>query len=119
MAGGGFEVTPSDLYGAADEFKTHGRVVLDGRTAFKSGATLPASAFGKLDQSQEIAAAYQRFYNSVTDAHDGLAKLATALLDGTAKLALSATLYQVADKFAAEHAQLPAQQVDAIADQPG
>lgn len=114
MTGAGFEVTPGDLYGAADEFASRSETVLTGRNAFRSDAALPASAFGNLDQSGQIAAAYAKFFNSVTGPQDGLAKLALALLDGTAKLALTATLYRAADEFAAEHAQLPAGQAEAL-----
>lgn len=113
MASGGFTVTPSQLYRASGDFKDGGEAILAARKLF-AAAALPESAFGNLPQSKQIASQYERFVRQVGD---DLAKLAEALLDGTAKLALSATLYRVAGELAAAHAQLPASQAEAIAQQ--
>jgi hypothetical protein len=115
VASGGFEVTLSDLYGAGDQFKAQAEEVLRLRDSFTSGAALPASAFGNLPSSSDIHEKYQQYYDGVVGQTEGLDKLATALHDGMAKLALSAVLYRVADALAAAHAQLPAEQAEAIA----
>ncbi len=115
MASGGFEVTLSDLYGAGDQFKAQAEEVLKQRETFASGAALPASAFGNLPTSSDIHAKYQEYYEGVVGQTEGLTKLATALQDGMAKLALSAVLYRVADALAAAHAQLPGEQAEAVA----
>ena len=111
MAGGGFEVTFDDLFGGADEFQTQGESILKARLTYRSDAELPDSAFGNLSQSKTIASQYQQLYSQVSD---DMTKLSTALLDGTAKLALSATLYKAAEEFAAALAQLPADQLKAF-----
>jgi hypothetical protein len=111
VAGEGFEVTFNDLFGGADEFKAQGESILSARLAYRSGAELPDSAFGNLPSSKTIASQYQEVYKQVSD---DMTRLSTALLDGTAKLALSATLYKAAEEFAAALAQLPADQLRAF-----
>jgi hypothetical protein len=115
VASGGFEVTYGDLYGAGDEFQAQAEEVLKLRESFTSGAALPASAFGNLPSSKDIAEKYQQYFDGVTGQKEGLTALATALHDGMAKLALSAVLYRVADALAAAHAQQPGEQAEAIA----
>lgn len=115
MAGGGFEVTLSDLYGASQQFDEQGKKVLELLQMFKSGAALPSDAFGNLPESSSIQKQYQAYYDATISQTEGLGKLAAALQDGMTKLALSAVLYRVADVLAAAHAQLPAQQAEAVA----
>jgi hypothetical protein len=119
VASGGFEVTLSDLYSAGNQFQAQAEQVLRLRETFESGAALPSGAFGNLPSSGEIQQKYQQYFDSVTSETEGLAKLATALQDGMAKLALSAVLYRVADVLAEAHAQLPAEQAAAVARQFG
>jgi hypothetical protein len=98
----GFVVRTSDVDSGAEQFKAQGEVALAAGKKFAMAAALPDSAFGNLPESAMIAKKYQELHTNITS---DMAKLSTALLDGTAKLAATAALYRFADELAAERAK--------------
>jgi hypothetical protein len=98
----GFVVDASSLDGGAGEFKKEGVAALEAGQHFHSAAALPDEVFGNLPESAMVAKKYQELHSNITN---DMAKLSTALLDGTAKLAMSAFLYRLADELAAERAK--------------
>lgn len=93
-ASGGYEVTFSELEKAAAAYKAQGAVVQKALSQFEGVANLPASAFGNLPASAQMATEYSKFFTEVTQ---DLAKLATTLLQGSAKLTQSAANYKAAE----------------------
>jgi hypothetical protein len=94
----GFEVAVSDLDGSAGQFKAEGMAALTAGKEFSSAAALPDEVFGSLPQSAMVAQTYKELHTNITS---DMAKLSRALMDGTAKLAMSAFLYRLADELAA------------------
>ena len=98
----GFKVVASDLDGGADQFKAEGIAALTAAKHFNSAAALPDDVFGNLPESAMVAKTYKELHTNITN---DMVKLSTALLDGTAKLAMSAFLYRLADELAAKRAK--------------
>lgn len=94
MASGGFEVTPSELDSAADEYKRQVDTVRQALARFQNATDLPDSAFGNLPQSKQLAAQYHEVTGQVTS---DITKLWKALLTGYANLAMSAANYRTAE----------------------
>jgi hypothetical protein len=98
----GFVVAVDNLDGGAEKFKTEGMAALTAGKHFYSAAALPDEVFGNLPESAMLAKTYKELHTNITN---DMAKLSTALLDGTAKLAMSAFLYRLADELAAKRAK--------------
>lgn len=98
----GFVVDANSLDGGADQFKTEGIAALAAGKHFYSAAALPGEVFGNLPESAMVAKTYKELHGNIAA---DMAKLSAALLDGTAKLAMSAFLYRLADELAAERAK--------------
>jgi uncharacterized protein YukE len=88
------QVKFQELQNAASAYKAEGDDVKKALAAFEQAANLPASAFGNLAQSGNLASEYERFYNQVVS---DVAKLAKTLPEGGAKLAASAIVYHNAE----------------------
>jgi uncharacterized protein YukE len=97
VASGGFEVAPSKLDSAATVYREQAEAVRNALAAFQAKADLPASAFGKLPESAQLASEYQTFLRRVVQ---DVTQLYEALNGGAIKLQLSAAEYKAADRAA-------------------
>lgn len=88
-----------ELQKAAAAYKTEGGDVQEALTKFEAAANLPASAFGNLPESKQLASQYETFYKQVVG---DMTKLAKSLPEGAASLAASAALYHRAEENIAQ-----------------
>lgn len=95
MSSGGYEVAIADLEKAARAYRAQMEAIRQAQAAFKSGADLPASAFGRLPQSATLASEYQKFFSQVGS---DMTKLWESVLSGALTLALSALAYETAEQ---------------------
>lgn len=95
MSSGGYEVAIADLEQAARAYRAQMEAIRQAQATFKSGADLPASAFGNLPQSATLASEYQKFFSQVSS---DMTKLWESVLSGALTLALSALAYQAAEQ---------------------
>jgi uncharacterized protein YukE len=96
------QVEFDELEKAAAAYKNEGSDIKQALTRFQAAANVPASAFGNLAESKQLASEYEQFFERVSSDMNTLSK---ALLDGTAKLRASAALYRTADEKAADRAK--------------
>jgi len=91
----GFEVKITALDDAEATYKAQGSAVTSYQGEFRSGASLPASAFGNLPQSGQLATQYEAFFKRVLN---DMSTLSKALGDGGTKLAVAAKNYRKAER---------------------
>lgn len=98
MASGGFEVTFSELRGAAAQYLAAAQDLKMFMVTFQSQAKLSRDDFGTLPSSPQMATQYQTFHDDVMEQ---MHALYTELSKGGGKLAASAASYKAAEDASA------------------
>lgn len=90
----GFKVTPGELHNTAAAYQAQMAAVQQALATFKAKADLPASAFGNLPNSPQMASQFKTFYDQIVS---DMTALANSLKAGGHKLAVNATNYQTTE----------------------
>jgi uncharacterized protein YukE len=95
VASEGYEVMTGDLNQAASMYRSQGEALREALARFESATGIPASAFGNLPESGDLASEYKQFIARVTE---DMTSLSQGLLTGGAKLRVNAAQYQAAEQ---------------------